>query len=101
MAGAGWRLVRLGWRDEPLPAFLHNLASCLCRRERFARCYLGGCLLDQPLDALWNKPEILDFRRRVRGFDSSPWTLSGGCDLPGEVTCLAFAVSLILHARLL
>lgn len=73
----------VGWDGgvSPCLPLLHNQASYLYRRERFARRYIVGNLADQPLDVLWNRPDYLDFRRRVQAFDFSPCTLCGGCDL--------------------
>ncbi len=73
----------IGWDGglSPCLPLLHNQASYLYRRERFARRYIIGNILDQSLDELWNASEYIDFRRRVQGFDFSPCTLCGGCDL--------------------
>jgi MoaA/NifB/PqqE/SkfB family radical SAM enzyme len=73
----------IGWDGglSPCLPLLHHQASYLYRRERFARRYSIGNVLEHGLDELWNASEYVDFRRRVQNFDFSPCTLCGGCDL--------------------
>ncbi len=53
----------------------------LSRYERSLRRYEVGNVTSQDLHDLWNLPEYLSFRERVRKFDFSPCTFYGGCDL--------------------
>ena len=49
--------------------------------ERFSRRWAIGNVMERSLSDLWNTPEHIAFRQRVKTFDFSPCTTCGSCDL--------------------
>jgi hypothetical protein len=45
------------------------------------RAYVVGNVVERNLSDLWNDPEYVAFRKRIQGFDFSPCTICGGCEL--------------------
>jgi MoaA/NifB/PqqE/SkfB family radical SAM enzyme len=76
-------MLAVGWDGgvSPCLPLLHSHTSYLDRRERYARRYIIGNVLEHDLRDLWLEPEHVAFRERVRRFDFSPCTTCGGCDL--------------------
>jgi MoaA/NifB/PqqE/SkfB family radical SAM enzyme len=76
-SGAG----AVGWNGivSPCLPLLHSHTSFLDDRERFARGYSLGNVLERDLGDLWSTPEHLAFRERVQDFEFSPCTSCGGC----------------------
>lgn len=66
---------------SPCLSLLHNHTSFMNDRERASKRYVVGNVLEHNLSGLWNDPEYVAFRKRVRRFDFSPCTICGGCQL--------------------
>jgi MoaA/NifB/PqqE/SkfB family radical SAM enzyme len=73
----------ISWEGSfsPCLPLLHSHASFLDRRPRFSRRYVVGSLAERDLAQLWNAPDHVNFRERVRHFSFSPCTFCGGCEL--------------------
>jgi MoaA/NifB/PqqE/SkfB family radical SAM enzyme len=73
----------ISWEGNfsPCLSLLHSHASFLGQRPRFSRRYVVGSLAERDLDQLWNAPDHVNFRERVRQFSFSPCTFCGGCEL--------------------
>jgi MoaA/NifB/PqqE/SkfB family radical SAM enzyme len=50
------------------------------RYERSIKRHTVGNVLERSIQDIWNRPEYLSFRVRLRDFDFSPCVLCGGCD---------------------
>ena len=76
-------VLAIGWdgRVSPCLPLLHSHTSYLDHRERYARSYSIGRVLERDLRELWLDSEHVAFRERVRQFEFSPCTTCGGCDL--------------------
>jgi MoaA/NifB/PqqE/SkfB family radical SAM enzyme len=73
----------ISWEGNlsPCLALLHSNINFLDGRDRFSRKYLVGNIQDRDLKSLWNDPEYVAFRERVKAFDFSPCYICGGCEL--------------------
>jgi MoaA/NifB/PqqE/SkfB family radical SAM enzyme len=73
----------IGWDGNACPCLplLHSNKNYLDGRERFSRKYVVGNIRGKDLRSLWNEPEYLALRRRVKIFDFSPCYICGGCHL--------------------
>jgi hypothetical protein len=73
----------ISWEGNVSPCLplLHSNMNFLDGRERFSRKYVVGNIKDGDLQTLWNKPEYVALRERVKIFDCSPCYICGGCDL--------------------
>ena len=78
-SGAG----AIGWDGSLSPCLphLHSYSSFGMGYECFSRRWVIGNIMEQSLYELWNKPEHIAFRQRVKAFDFPGCTLCGGCDL--------------------
>jgi len=65
----------------PCLPLLHHHTSFMNNRERVSKRYVVGNVVERNLSDLWNDPEYVAFRKRVQGFDFSPCTICGGCEL--------------------
>jgi len=75
---------------SPCPPLLHTYRCfVLGRREKVMSCWEVGRLPDEPLAAVWAKPDYVAFRARVRAFDFPPCT-DCDCELAAgnEEDCL-------------
>ncbi len=66
---------------SPCLPLLHSHVSFAGERECLFRRWIVGNVADHDLSVLWNAPEHVAFRKRVRTFDFSPCAVCGGCDL--------------------
>jgi MoaA/NifB/PqqE/SkfB family radical SAM enzyme len=73
----------VGWDGNlsPCLALLHSHTNYLDGRERFSRKYVVGNVRETDLQGLWNQPDYLALRERVKIFDFAPCSLCGGCHL--------------------
>lgn len=73
----------VGWdgRFSPCLTLLHSHTSFLDERERHVRCFVVGNVGERDLGDLWHAPEHRAFRERVQGFQFSPCSVCGGCEL--------------------
>ena len=65
---------------SPCPPLLHSY-TCYVRgwKKSFRRCEYGR-LGEQSLKSIWEQPEYMAFRERVRKFEFSPCVDCGGCE---------------------
>jgi MoaA/NifB/PqqE/SkfB family radical SAM enzyme len=75
--------IAISWEGKVSPCLplLHSHTNFLEERERFSRRYEVGILFDFDLSTLWDHPEYVAFRERVKNFDFSPCYICGGCEL--------------------
>jgi MoaA/NifB/PqqE/SkfB family radical SAM enzyme len=66
---------------SPCLPLMHDHVSYVDRYERHSRRYTVGNVNDRGLIDLWQQPDYLAFRRRVREFEFAPCTSCGGCQL--------------------
>jgi len=66
---------------SPCLPLLHGNKNYLEGRERVSSPYAVGNIREKDLWSLWNEPEYLALRRRVKIFDFSPCYICGGCSL--------------------
>ena len=73
----------ISWEGSVSPCLplLHSNINFLEERERFSKKYAVGNIANSHLKALWNQPEYVALRERVKVFDFSPCYICGGCDL--------------------
>ncbi len=73
----------IGWDGSVSPclALLHSHTNYLDGRERFSRNYVVGSIRETGLEKLWNQPEYVALRKRIKIFDFAPCFTCGGCDL--------------------
>lgn len=73
----------ISWQGEVSPCLplLHSHKHFFDNGERYARKYVVGNLRQQDLKTLWNDPEYVALRERLKKFDFSPCTICGGCEL--------------------
>jgi MoaA/NifB/PqqE/SkfB family radical SAM enzyme len=64
---------------SPCLALMHRYKTYLHNRPRSVERHMIGNLNEQDLVSIWNKPDYVDFRKRVEAFDFSPCTWCGGC----------------------
>jgi MoaA/NifB/PqqE/SkfB family radical SAM enzyme len=74
---------------SPCPPLLHTYTCFVRGREKRMTRWEVGRLPDEPLAAIWAKPDYTAFRDRVRSFDFPPCT-DCGCELAeaNEEDCL-------------
>ncbi len=72
----------VGWHGgvSPCPPLLHTYTCFVRGREKRMTRWEVGRLPDEPLLAIWAKPDYAAFRERVRRFDFPPCT-DCGCEL--------------------
>ena len=75
---------------SPCPPLLHTYTCFVVGREKPVTRWETGRLPDEPLVAIWAKPDYAAFRERVRRFDFPPRT-DCGCELAegNEEDCFA------------
>jgi MoaA/NifB/PqqE/SkfB family radical SAM enzyme len=73
----------MSWEGNMSPCLplLHSHATYLHDTERSLRRHVVGNVHERSLHDLWHTPDHVAFRERVQGFDFSPCTSCGGCDL--------------------
>lgn len=73
----------INWEGNLSPCLplMHSYTSFVDEREHFRRRYTVGTLGELDLKRLWNEPEYVLFRERVKMFDFPPCTSCSGCDL--------------------
>jgi radical SAM protein with 4Fe4S-binding SPASM domain len=71
------------WNGDvsPCVALMHSYTCFVIRRWKSIRHYSLGNVGREDIRDIWKKQEFVDFRRRVRGFQFSPCTDCGGCEL--------------------
>jgi MoaA/NifB/PqqE/SkfB family radical SAM enzyme len=76
-------VVAIAWDGgvSPCLPLMHDHVSYVDRYERHSRRYTVGNVNDSDLIDIWQQPDHLAFRRRVREFDFAPCTSCGGCQL--------------------
>lgn len=75
---------------SPCPPLMHSYVCYIRNRKKdMQRCAFGR-LPDQSLREIWNVPDFVSFRARVRAFDFPPCSDCGGCLLAetNETDCL-------------
>jgi MoaA/NifB/PqqE/SkfB family radical SAM enzyme len=60
---------------------LHTHVTYLFDTERSLKRHIVGNVNEHSLYDLWHTPDYVAFRERVQGFDFSPCTSCGGCEL--------------------
>jgi MoaA/NifB/PqqE/SkfB family radical SAM enzyme len=75
--------MAIAWDGSVSPCLplLHSHVSYLGGQDRLSRRYVVGQVAERDLRDLWTAPEYVAFRQRVRGFEFSPCTGCGGCNL--------------------
>jgi len=73
----------ISWAGHVTPCLplLHEHVSYLEGRERISHRHIVGNVNNTDLHSIWLSPEYVAFRRRVQGFEYSPCTFCGGCNL--------------------
>lgn len=73
----------ISWQGDVSPCLplMHSHKHFIDDRERFSRKYVVGNLREHDLLTLWNDPEYVALRERLKNFDFSPCTICGGCEL--------------------
>jgi MoaA/NifB/PqqE/SkfB family radical SAM enzyme len=73
----------INWNGSLSPCLplMHSYQMYLDSFQRQSKRWIIGNLEEKNLLDLWNTPEHLAFRERVRTFDFPPCTLCGGCEL--------------------
>ncbi len=73
----------ISWEGKVSPCLplLHTHTDYLEERERISRRHQIGSLAESTLKQLWNEPEYVALRERVKNFDFSPCHICGGCEL--------------------
>ncbi len=75
--------VSIRWDGDVSPclALLYDHKTYIYEFERSIRRYVVGNVAKKSVSEIWNMPDYLSFRKRVQGFDFSPCTSCGGCNL--------------------
>lgn len=75
--------ISIRWDGDvaPCAALLHNNSYHLSGTKRCIRRCSFGNVGSEPLGAIWEKPDYVDFRNRVRAFEFPPCTICGHCSL--------------------
>ena len=88
--------MALRWDGDASPclALLHDHQAYLYRYERSIKHHAVGNVLKQDIRAIWEKPDYLSFRNRLREFNFSPCIFCGGCDffLSNQEDCIGSPV---------
>ncbi len=81
--GAG--AIRWDGDFSPCLPLMHSVTSylnyLLNNDRRYTRHWAVGNIKEKSLSELWNDPEHLAFRERVRAFDFAPCTTCGNCEM--------------------
>jgi MoaA/NifB/PqqE/SkfB family radical SAM enzyme len=74
--------LTIRWDGEVSPclALLHDHKAYLYGYERFIKRRVLGNVNKRDINDIWNQPEYLSFRSRLREFNFSPCIFCGGCD---------------------
>ena len=72
--------IRWDGNVSPCLALLHDHSSYLYRYKRSIKHHAWGKVSEQDIQSIWNSPEYLSFRTRIREFNFSPCIFCGGCD---------------------
>lgn len=84
--------VFVRWDGEVCPcmALLHDAVVHRHHGPRTSRYCSFGSVKNKTLEAVWQSPEYVAFRRRVRAFNFSPCAFCGSCDLSdsNETDCV-------------
>jgi MoaA/NifB/PqqE/SkfB family radical SAM enzyme len=80
----GSTAVRWDGNLSPCLPLLYSSHSLLDERLRWNEAYFIGSILEKDLADLWNDPEYVSLRERLRDFDFSPCTFCNSCDMAGD-----------------
>lgn len=83
--------IRWDGAVSPCLPLLHTHESYLSTNRRVSQAFSFGSLAEEPLAAIWQKPEYVRFRERLREFDFSPCTFCNSCDMAESNTVDCFA----------
>ncbi len=72
--------IRWDGSVSPCLALLHDHKIYFYRYERSIKSHTVGNVLERSIKDIWNLPEYLSLRNRLREFNFSPCTLCGGCE---------------------
>ncbi len=75
--------LSVGWDGSVSPCIstMHSYSCYVHGRPKTIRRCVFGDLREEAVTDIWNKPEYVAFRDRVRRFDFAPCTDCGGCRL--------------------
>jgi MoaA/NifB/PqqE/SkfB family radical SAM enzyme len=76
----GAMAIRWDGEVSPCLALMHDHKTYLYQYERSIKRHAIENVRNQSVHQIWNNPEYLTFRRRLREFNFSPCILCGGCD---------------------
>jgi MoaA/NifB/PqqE/SkfB family radical SAM enzyme len=76
----GYAAVRWDGQVSPCLSLLHNHPEYIRGRRKDVTHYGLGDIQQQTLRDIWQSPEYVDFRARLRDFPYSPCTTCGGCE---------------------
>jgi len=76
----GAAAIRWDGELSPCLALLHNHTIYFHRYERTIKRHSFGSVMNRSIQRIWNTPEYLTLRYRLREFSFSPCILCGGCD---------------------
>jgi MoaA/NifB/PqqE/SkfB family radical SAM enzyme len=79
-AHEGYAAVRWDGQVSPCLSLLHDHPEYIRGRRKQITHHTMGNVYEQPLSAIWESPEFVDFRARLRDFPFSPCTTCGGCE---------------------
>ncbi len=84
--------LAVGARGQVAPCLplLHSHRYWFQGEQRHVQAYRIGDIRETTLEALWNQPDYVAWRHRVRQFQFSPCIACGGCDLrrSNQTDCL-------------
>jgi len=64
---------------SPCPPLMHTYSCYVLGRQKEIRSYEVGDLAEQSARAIWDAPDFVAFRQRVRDFEFAPCVDCGGC----------------------
>ncbi len=75
--------ISIRWDGEVSPCLplMHSHTSYLDDNLRTSHSYSIGNILDKGLVEIWNDPDYIKLRSRLREFDFSPCTVCNSCDM--------------------
>ena len=79
-AQAGYAAVRWDGQVSPCLELMHDHPVYLRGRRKNVFHYALGNVYDRPLPQIWESPEFVSFRTKLRRFSFSPCTTCGGCE---------------------
>jgi MoaA/NifB/PqqE/SkfB family radical SAM enzyme len=79
-AQEGYAAVRWDGQVSPCLSLLHDHPVYLRGRRKDVAHHALGNINQESLREVWESPEFVDFRRRLREFFFSPCTTCGGCE---------------------